>query len=240
MSFYTTLAAHYDRIFPPGPKPAFVAGLFPEGARLLDLGCATGGVALELARRGYSVVGEDLDQGLLARAAPLVARAPAGALSFRQADLRDPPPAGQPFHGALCLGNTLVHLLERRERVQALRAVAARVQPAGALLIQVVNYDRVLAGQVGELPLIDNPHIRFERRYRDLSPAGLRFAATLLVKATGELHQVERTLVPLARPDLEAELGEAGWRPERWWGGYDGAPWSPGSFGCIVLARATP
>ena len=40
---------------------AFVLGLDPAPASVLDAGCGTGRVAIELARRGVEVVGVDVD-----------------------------------------------------------------------------------------------------------------------------------------------------------------------------------
>src|SRR5437763_1255862 len=52
------------------------------GRSVLDAGCGTGRVAIELARRGFDVVGVDLDPDMLA-----VARAKAPELDWRLADL---------------------------------------------------------------------------------------------------------------------------------------------------------
>ena len=46
-------------------EAACVAGLVPRGATVLDAGCGTGRVAVELARRGYVVVGVDSDPSML-------------------------------------------------------------------------------------------------------------------------------------------------------------------------------
>src|SRR5580765_3334121 len=54
---------------------AFVLGLDPAPASVLDAGCGTGRVAIELARRGVEVVGVDVDASMLAtarRAVPTV------------------------------------------------------------------------------------------------------------------------------------------------------------------------
>lgn len=54
---------------------AFVLGLEPFPTSVLDAGCGTGRVAVELARRGVAVVGVDFDASMLAtarRAAPEV------------------------------------------------------------------------------------------------------------------------------------------------------------------------
>ena len=54
------------------------------GVRVLDAGCGTGRVATELAARGFSVVGIDLDEDMLA-----AARAKAPELDWIRADLAD-------------------------------------------------------------------------------------------------------------------------------------------------------
>ena len=62
--------AQWDRLAARGIDPhgevAFVMAYAP--ASVLDAGCGTGRVAIELARRGVDVVGVDLDDGLLAAA----------------------------------------------------------------------------------------------------------------------------------------------------------------------------
>jgi 2-polyprenyl-3-methyl-5-hydroxy-6-metoxy-1,4-benzoquinol methylase len=65
-------------------EAAYVAALVPAGARVLDAGCGTGRVAIELARRGYEVVGVDSDASMLA-----VAREQAPALPWHQRDLAE-------------------------------------------------------------------------------------------------------------------------------------------------------
>ena len=73
---YTALAEYYDAIYRRraeriGEEIYFVEGLFQteagrEVARVLDLACGTGIPTLELARRGYGVVGLDLHEEMLA------------------------------------------------------------------------------------------------------------------------------------------------------------------------------
>lgn len=83
-------AEEYDRRFAEEERAgrdmhgeaAFVASLAPVGGSVLDAGCGTGRVAIELARRGFEVVGCDLDPGMLAGA-----RAKAPDLDWRLADL---------------------------------------------------------------------------------------------------------------------------------------------------------
>jgi ubiquinone/menaquinone biosynthesis C-methylase UbiE len=60
----------------------FVAGLVIAGTRVLDAGCGTGRVAVELAARGFDVVGADVDPSMLA-----VARRSAQDVAWLQRDL---------------------------------------------------------------------------------------------------------------------------------------------------------
>ncbi len=239
-SFYASWAEHYDAVFPVGPKARFVSAHLPPSARVLDLGCATGGVDFELVALGHSVHGLDLEPSLVDRARARLDPESRSDLSFAVGDMLALPPPRRAFGGVICLGNTLVHLLARPDRVAALTTMADQVGPDGRLVLQIVNYDRVLTDGVRALPLIDNDVVRFERRYVDVDPARLTFEADLTVKCTGATLSVSQPLVPLTRAGLDSELREAGWRPGAWFGDYRGAPWGPGSFGCIVVADRGP
>ncbi len=65
-------AARFDALAAKGVdihgEAAFVERLAPPGCRVLDAGCGTGRVAIELARRGFEVVGLDVDPDMLATA----------------------------------------------------------------------------------------------------------------------------------------------------------------------------
>ena len=82
------------------------------GQRVLDAGCGTGRVAIELAARGYDVLGTDLDLGMLD-----AARAKAPGLRWVQADLAtlcaaDLPAqeGGSGFDAVVMAGNVMIFL----------------------------------------------------------------------------------------------------------------------------------
>jgi SAM-dependent methyltransferase len=82
---------------------------------VLDAGCGTGRVALELQRRGHDVVGVDLDPSMLE-----VARAKAPGLPWVQGDLADPDLvaerlAGRRFDAVLLAGNVLIFVASGTE-----------------------------------------------------------------------------------------------------------------------------
>ncbi|MGP8007251.1 MAG: class I SAM-dependent methyltransferase, partial [Acidimicrobiales bacterium] len=78
----------------------FVSALGP--ATVLDAGCGTGRVAIELAGRGFDVVGVDLDPSMLE-----VARAKAPSLRWVQADLAQLA-LGRTFDAVVLAGNVMI------------------------------------------------------------------------------------------------------------------------------------
>jgi SAM-dependent methyltransferase len=126
------------------------------GTSVLDAGCGTGRVAIELAGRGLSVVGVDADARMLA-----AARSKAPDLSWVEADLADLASAVPgPFDLVLLAGNVMI-FLEPGTEARTLAALAARLAPGGLLVagfsvradrLTLERYDR-LAGDDGLQPV---------------------------------------------------------------------------------------
>ena len=106
---------------------------------VLDGGCGTGRVAIELARRGLEVVGIDADPGMLS-----AARAKAPGLEWIMADLSDftLPPAEKVaadgagprrFDAAVLAGNVMIFVVPGTEGA-VLERTAAHLRPGGLLV----------------------------------------------------------------------------------------------------------
>lgn len=105
----------------------FVSSLVPPGASVLDAGCGTGRVGIELHRRGYRITGVDVDESMLAvarRAAPGVAWLLADLATLDLADRVDL---------AVLAGNVMVYLAPGTEAAVVSR-VAAHLVPGGLLV----------------------------------------------------------------------------------------------------------
>lgn len=112
----------------------FVMRFAPES--VLDAGCGTGRVALELARRGVLVVGADRDSSMLAvarqRGADLLAELPAARFSFQLADLVDLD-VGATFDVVVMAGNVPL-FADRGTEGRLVASVARHVRPGGVLV----------------------------------------------------------------------------------------------------------
>ena len=110
-------------------EAALVASYAPD--RVLDAGCGTGRVAIELSRRGHDVVGVDVDVAMLE-----AARAKAPDLPWVQADLTDPEldlDLGHDFDVVVMAGNVLIFVPPGTE-AQVIKNTARWLRPGGRLV----------------------------------------------------------------------------------------------------------
>lgn len=100
------------------------------GRTVLDAGCGTGRVAIELARRGFTVTGVDADPEMLD-----TARAKAPELCWHEADLADKTAAALPekVDAVLLAGNVMI-FLDPGTEAGVLANLAARLRPGGLLV----------------------------------------------------------------------------------------------------------
>jgi len=94
---------------------------------VLDAGCGTGRVAVELARRGMDVAGVDVDAGMLG-----VARAKSTAVAWTLGDLAVVD-LGRRFDMVVMAGNVMIFLASGTEAA-VMANLARHVEPAGALV----------------------------------------------------------------------------------------------------------
>jgi SAM-dependent methyltransferase len=118
-----------------------------DGTRVLDAGCGTGRVAIELAKRGFSVVGVDVDPAMLS-----AARAKRPELPWVEADLTDlAHVVDAEFDVALLAGNVLNFVRPGTEG-DVVRAVGERVAPGGLLVSGFsIRPDRLSLSRYDEL-----------------------------------------------------------------------------------------
>ncbi|NLI75562.1 MAG: class I SAM-dependent methyltransferase [Candidatus Riflebacteria bacterium] len=241
-AFYTSIAPWYEDIFPPDPAlAAWLDRLLPRHGRVLDIGCATGGLARNLAARSHHVTGIDLDPALVERArATAGQRKPRGEppvfLTGDMTTLAEAVP-GRDFDLVTCVGNTLVHLPDPTAIGGFLRQAHDRLRPGGALVMQIINYDRVLRIRPPGLPPLDNRKIHFDRVYKyDEEPGRIAFHTTLRVKADGTTLRNRVLLFPVTRGDLLDLIRRAGFVRPACYADQGKTRWTPSSYPLYLRA----
>lgn len=113
-----------------------VDAMAPRAGRILDAGCGPGRVGGELARRGHTVLGVDVDPVLVEEAARTYAHLPEAA--WEVGDISDPEVAAfagvEPFDVIVCAGNVLTFMAEGTQR-EALANFARLLAPRGRAVV---------------------------------------------------------------------------------------------------------
>ncbi len=245
MDFYNSIAAYYELIFPTNPDQAqFVRAQVPPGSHILDVACGTGALARSLAKADYQLTGYDLDQTMITRAVEL-AREEDLKIAYSVWDMRLLPEPVQPFDALLCIGNSLVHLTDDHALDMALAGFHRQLRADGKLIIQIINYDRILDQKVDHLPTIsEEAHgLTFERYYDLRDDDGQIDFRTVLSLTVGGGREVIRNTValkPLRKLALTEALSRAGFLVDGVFGNFKGQPWDPSSYATVVVALKQP
>lgn len=241
---YDALAADYDRFVNWEGRlahelPFFDRLLGERGLqRVLDAACGTGQHAIALARRGYRMVGADLSAAMVERAQENAAAAGVEA-RFVVAGFGQLAALGETFDAALCLGNSLPHLLTAEAISAALADFAAALRSGGLLVIQNRNFDRVWAERqrfMEPQSCRDGDDEWLFVRFYDFHKDTITFNM-LRLRRTGEGwgQDVQSTeLRPIFRDDLAAALAGAGFGGVAFYGSYDRSAFDPKCSGDLI------
>ena len=251
MAGYRNLAAYYGALFP--VSEACRRYLAPEAARCremglpwLDVGCGTGNLLAWLEGEGVDARGLEPDADFAREARRRLRDGQRRVLIGGMEDVARC--YGSLSFGAIsCLGNVLAHAATVERARDFLGAAHSRLAPGGAMIVQIVNFDRVFASKDGSFPVLnrvalDGTPLTFERRYQlgEYQPGGPLIFDTVL-SVGGERIENSARLLPLRKSDLAAAAREVfGKGHVAAYGDYDGAPWTARSPATILVCRQRP
>jgi len=228
---YHTIAEYYDEIFPLKEiRKKFICSLLPDKSlSILDIGCATGELAMALSEMGHQVTGIDLDSSMIQRAREKIKQKKLK-VKFLQKDMlniaEDFPQHS--FDSVICLGNTLVHLRDLKEIDVFLKGVKKLLRNEGLFFLQIVNYHRFLSEKIKDLPLIEVTNYTFQRKYQfDVDEHRILFHTRLIPKNKGAMVNNSHYLYPLTFLQLKSGLSTAGFTHTQFFGDENQAPFNP-------------
>jgi len=226
--FYNQIAEKYDFIFPlsPAHKTFFASEL--HGKTILDVGAATGNLTAYLSSQGYEVTAIDLSERLIAKAAEK-------GVTVQQLNMLaiDELPT---FDNIVCIGNTLPHLDSKASVQLFLQKAYRQLTQGGKLVLQLVNFQKYFAQQqgdyLGNLPLIENDKVKFERYYY-LNEEGKIIFKTIL----DDTIKNEELLQPIFADQLTQWLTQIGFQAINLYGNFKKDPFDKEkSMALIVTA----
>jgi len=226
--FYNQIAEKYDFIFPlsPAHKTFFASEL--HGKTILDVGAATGNLTAYLSSQSYEVTAIDLSERLIAKAAEK-------GVTVQQLNMLaiDELPM---FDNIVCIGNTLPHLDSKTSVQLFLQKAYGQLTQGGKLVLQLVNFQKYFAQQqgdyLGNLPLIENDKVKFERYYYLNEEGKIRFKTIL-----DDTIKNEELLQPIFADQLTEWLTQIGFQAINLYGNFKKDPFDKEkSMALIVTA----
>lgn len=235
MDFYMILSRYYDDLFPPNQKQIrFLMEHSPVQGKILDVGAGTGAYAAALAAKGAVV--EALEIGSMVPY--LMKTAEKKGFTALEMGMEQIHVLKTDSYGLItCIGNTLVHLESTNQVTAFLQKCKQLLLPGGQLIIQIVNYDRIIAKSQTELPVITVPdqQLTLNRSYV-IGEESVQFITKL---NAGEMQWVSETrLLALRQQDLAQCLKAAGFEAFYFYGDFEGAAWELSSPATVAVANS--
>ena len=224
--FYNEIAGKYDFIFPlsPAHKTFFASEL--RGYTVLDVGAATGNLTDHLLSEGYEVTAIDLSERLIAKAAEK-------GVTVQQLNMLDIDRLST-FDNIVCIGNTLPHLDSKASVQLFLQKAYRQLTQGGKLVLQLVNFQKYFAQQqddyLGNLPLIINDKVKFERFYY-LNKEGKIIFKTIL----DDTIENEELLQPIFDDELTQWLTQIGFQVINLYGNFKKDPFDKGKSMALII-----
>ncbi|MBC2581987.1 bifunctional 2-polyprenyl-6-hydroxyphenol methylase/3-demethylubiquinol 3-O-methyltransferase UbiG [Clostridium sp. DJ247] len=241
MGFYQEISKYYDFIFPVGKEQVNfimkVAGK-PEKT-LLDVACGTGGYSLELAKQGYNVTAVDLDPKMVEELRTKALNNNLGINVVEGNMLELNQKLNSKYDLAFCIGNSLVHLEGEKEIETFFKEIKTLLNKEGKLVIQIINYDRVLMNDVRALPTIENEDIglKFQRIYSYDNNINKIFFKTIL-EVDGNKIENEIPLYPILADNIVKLLNNAGFNKIQLFGDFKESKFDANNSYALVLVAS--
>ncbi|MFP4442959.1 MAG: class I SAM-dependent methyltransferase, partial [Spirochaetia bacterium] len=214
------------------PKP-------PGTGNHLDIGCATGELLLKTRQQFQKSYGIDSEEKMIELADAKSDKFPG--VTFQTMNMLHIGEHFPPnfFNVISCMGNTLVHLPGPKEVGRFITESRKLLSGGGRLIIQILNYQRVIEQNVTSLKDLTAGRYVFKRSYSILKDHDkVVFHGILVNRKTGKTMRSETSLYTLTKDVLHALLEQNGFTGIEHFGSLKKEPYSSESPLLITAASA--
>ncbi len=195
--------------------------------KCLDAGCGIGMHSIILSKLGVDAIGIDISPRMISKAQELSKKFNSTA-KFETLDffkIKDK--FKDEFDLVICLGNTLPHLLNERDLLLALRNFHNALKKDGLLIVQILNYDKIIQNEERiiniretkdkifirfydfEPTIIGSPSLKVFEIRRDF----LKFNILIINKLENYSHKIITTRIkPIKSEELCRKLNMVGFK----------------------------
>lgn len=224
---YQDYAKYFDKIFPASEQTIKFLETNLVGNQILDIGCGSGEMTNALHKLGYQITGMDLDSEMIHFAKEKHPNIEFEVANMLEMDTRI-------YNSMYCIGNTLVHLPTKNDIQLFVNSTYEKLDEEGTLVLQIINYDRILRENVSSLPTITNEGVVFERNY---SPVRDKIRFSTKLSADGKVYEGYTDLIPLLKVELETILINAGFKEIKFFSGFSDKEFSIDAYALVVVAK---
>jgi glycine/sarcosine N-methyltransferase len=197
------------------------------------MGAGTGTTAIALAEKGLKVIASEPEE-TMAETIRKKAKSKGLTLSVYTKSMDEIDEFQEQFDGILCIGNTLPHLSDLDAVESYLRKCYFQLEANGILILQQVNYDKVLSKSDFTFPVIEKGDFTFTREY-EKKDEHILFTSRL--SCNGETTENTIPLFPITSQQLVPLLKEVGFQAVNVYGNFQSEKHSTESPALITVAR---
>ncbi|MDR2880215.1 MAG: methyltransferase domain-containing protein [Fusobacteriales bacterium] len=237
MLFYKDISIYYEKIFPLNPAAVeFLEEELNGKKKILDLACGDGKYSNSLVTPDRSVTGVDLDKGMLEEAEKKYDQN--NNIKFVYGDMSELSSVFQKdkVDGVFCIGNSLVHLTSTDEIKKALTELDLIMEDGGKLVIQIINYDRILNDDINFLPAIKSEDTEFIRNYHRYGNSRIIDFHTILKTADRE-RESHQELYSLTKDELVFLAEKEGFALENVYSSFKKEEWNNKSLQSVFVFK---
>lgn len=244
MNMYDNISEYYDEIFPIDAATLdFIRRTVGDPPKsVLDVACGSGGYAVEMSKYGYDVTATDNSPDMILRTSQK-AREGNVSLDVVECDMRNIESKIQKkFDCIYCIGNSIVHITDIDEITDVVMQMGKLLVQRGTLIIQTLNYDRIIRLNITRLPVIENKEkgITFVRTYDlDNHDGTVKFRTEIIIdnKRVNASVKGEVDLYPIKKDEMIQVLKKAGFNNIQIYGDFTGQPYNEDSIMLIIKAK---